>query len=179
MFDVSEANNDTTYTNLSEALSAVPVSKRTGGLTIKFIKNTPATYSVVKTEGITEQPTGTEVQVAFFIESGTYTAEQLPVEAPASTVTYWITVTETVDEQEVTAYTTWVITKASNDSQEYVQYRLMSTSWSTNVANWQGVDDEIVIDSNNLLKSGAAYREMLYRYALDKDHVYNSSAIVG
>ena len=37
---------------------------------------------------------------------------------------------------------------------KYVQYRLMATSFSTTVADWQGVDDEPTIGSNNLVKSG-------------------------
>ena len=164
MFDVSEANNGTTYTNLSEALTAVPVSKRTGGLTIKFIKNTSATYSVVKTDGVTEEPTGAELQDALVIESGNYTADQLPVEAPATSVTYYVAVTETVDEQEVTTYTTWVITKATDDSQEYVQYRLMSTKWSTVVSDWQGVDDEPVAGSKNLVESGGVMQLLAWIY---------------
>ena len=155
---MSEANNGSTYTNLSEALSAVPVSKRTGGLTIKFIKNTPATYSVLKTNGVAEQPTGTELDTASFVESGTYDASQLSdfAELPTSTgsanaVTYYVSVI--VDE--TITYTTWVITKATNDIQEYVQYRLMSTAWSTKASDWQGVDSEPVFKSKNLVESGA------------------------
>lgn len=37
---------------------------------------------------------------------------------------------------------------------KYVQYRLMSDSFNTTVANWQGVDDEPTLGSNNLVKSG-------------------------
>ena len=37
---------------------------------------------------------------------------------------------------------------------KYVQYRLMSPTWSTAVANWQGVDDEPTAGSDNLVKSG-------------------------
>ena len=36
----------------------------------------------------------------------------------------------------------------------YVQYRLMSSSWSISVADWQGVDDVPTAGSNNLVKSG-------------------------
>ena len=39
---------------------------------------------------------------------------------------------------------------------KYVQYRLMSDSFNTTVANWQGVDDEPTAESDNLLKSGGA-----------------------
>ncbi len=37
---------------------------------------------------------------------------------------------------------------------KYVQYRLMSDTFSTTVANWQGVDDEPTAGSENLVKSG-------------------------
>ena len=37
---------------------------------------------------------------------------------------------------------------------KYVQYRLMSDSFNTNEANWQGVDDEPTAGSDNLVKSG-------------------------
>lgn len=37
---------------------------------------------------------------------------------------------------------------------KYVQYRLMSDTFSTTVANWQGVDDEPTAGSENLVESG-------------------------
>lgn len=37
---------------------------------------------------------------------------------------------------------------------KYVQYRLMSESFNTTVANWQGVDDIPIAGSNNMVKSG-------------------------
>lgn len=37
---------------------------------------------------------------------------------------------------------------------KYVQYRLMAQTFSTTVADWQGVDDEPTAESNNLVKSG-------------------------
>lgn len=40
------------------------------------------------------------------------------------------------------------------DAGEYVQYRLMETSWSTNVKDWQGVDAEPTAGSRNLVESG-------------------------
>jgi hypothetical protein len=40
---------------------------------------------------------------------------------------------------------------------EYVQYRLMSDTFNTTPANWQGVDDEPVAGSENLVKSGGVY----------------------
>ena len=41
----------------------------------------------------------------------------------------------------------------SND--KYVQYRLMSDTFNTTPANWQGVDEEPTAGSNNLVKSGS------------------------
>lgn len=156
-FDVSEYNKNegvlATYESLAAALAAVPATSQRGGMSIKFIQLTPATYSVVKTEGLTEQPTGTEVQEALTITDGTYTAAQLPVEAPATTATYWLSVTETVEDVETATYTTWVITKVTSDSQEYVQYRLMKTAWSTAITDWQGVDKVLVNNSMNLAET--------------------------
>ena len=37
---------------------------------------------------------------------------------------------------------------------KYVQYRLMTTSFSTTESDWQGVDDEPTVGSDNLVKSG-------------------------
>ena len=156
--DISELNKNgstlATYTSLSEALATVPAAYQRGGMSIKFIQLTPATYSVVKTEGLTEQPTGTVVQEALAVGTGSYTAEQLSgITLPTNvggSVTYWLAVT--VDE--VTTYTTWVVTYASAESQEYVQYRLMKTAWSRDVGDWQGVDDEPTAGSRNLVESG-------------------------
>ena len=43
---------------------------------------------------------------------------------------------------------------------KYVQYRLMSNSWSITPSDWQGVDDELTADSENLIKSDAIVRNM-------------------
>ena len=153
--DVSELNN-TNYNSLSNAIAAIPETLQKGGMEIRFKQFTPATYTVVKTEGVEIQPSGTEVQEALNLESGTYTAAQMTSVTPpeSGSVTYYLTVT--VDE--TTTYTTWMITKATNDSTKYVQYRYMETVTTaatfTNVANWQGVDDEPTAGSENLVKSG-------------------------
>lgn len=165
-YPTSGVEGGNTYT-LEGALAVLnanlSASKKKGGMSIKFIQTTPAKYTVVKTEGATEQPTGTELQSDPGIISGTYTAGELSVFSTLpstlnSSLTYYLTVTETVDEQEVTTYTTWVITKATNDVQKYVQYRYMETVTTaatfTNVANWQGVDEEPTSGSDNLVKSG-------------------------
>ena len=40
---------------------------------------------------------------------------------------------------------------------KYVQYRLMSQTFSTTESDWQGVDDEPTAGSDNLVKSGGVY----------------------
>ena len=44
---------------------------------------------------------------------------------------------------------------------KYVQYRLMSDSWSAVVTNWQGVDDEPTEGSPNIVKSIGVYRDYI------------------
>ena len=45
---------------------------------------------------------------------------------------------------------------------KYVQYRLMSTSFSTIVANWQGIDDEPTSGSNDLVDSNGIKNDIFY-----------------
>jgi hypothetical protein len=40
---------------------------------------------------------------------------------------------------------------------KYVQARLMANTFTTDVTQWQGVDDEPTAGSNNLVKSGGVY----------------------
>ena len=47
---------------------------------------------------------------------------------------------------------------------KYVQYRLMSDTFNTTPANWQGVDDDPTAGSDNLVKSGGVFRQI----AIDK-----------
>ena len=47
----------------------------------------------------------------------------------------------------------------TNDN-KYVQYRLMSDTFNTTVANWQGVDDEPTAGSENLVKSGGVVKHL-------------------
>lgn len=48
-----------------------------------------------------------------------------------------------------------------NSGNKYVQYRLMATSFSTGEANWQGVDDEPTAESDNLVKSGGVFTDII------------------
>lgn len=50
-----------------------------------------------------------------------------------------------------------VISFIRSSDNKYVQYRLMSDTFNTTVANWQGVDDEPTAGSQNLVKSGGVY----------------------
>jgi len=53
----------------------------------------------------------------------------------------------------------------SSSDNKYVQFRYMSSSTAiadfTNVANWQGVDDEPTVGSDNLVKSGGVAKELM------------------
>jgi len=170
IYDVSEKNGGETFASLAALLNdnrlgtLIPLTVRKGGMSIKFIQTTPAKYTVVKIEGLTEQPTGDTEEITSdpSIASGTYEASQLSAFStlPAllnSSLTYYLAVTETVDEQEVTTYTSWKITYAQSSDNKYVQYRLMSDTFNTTVANWQGVDDEPTAGSDNLVKSGGVH----------------------
>ena len=57
----------------------------------------------------------------------------------------------------------------TNDN-KYVQFRLMSDTFNTTVANWQGVDDVPTAGSNNLVKSGSVYN-------IQKDLEHTNNAI--
>lgn len=148
--NISEVNKSgstlATYDSLSVAIAAVPAAYQRGGMSIKFIQTIPASYSVVKAEGVETAPaSGTEVQESLAVGTGTYTADQLSGITLPSTVGTSVTYYLAVTEDETTTYTTWVIVYATAEGQEYVQYRLMSTVWSSSVADWQEYG-EITID---------------------------------
>ena len=48
----------------------------------------------------------------------------------------------------------------NSSDNKYVQYRLMSTAWSTVVTDWQGIDDEPTAGSDNLVKSGGVANKL-------------------
>lgn len=48
-----------------------------------------------------------------------------------------------------------------NSDNKYVQFRLMSDTFNTTVANWQGIDDVPTAGSDNLVKSGGADKALL------------------
>lgn len=43
---------------------------------------------------------------------------------------------------------------------KYVQYRLMANKWSTTVSDWQGVDDEPIFGSENIVESGGVKKSI-------------------
>lgn len=45
----------------------------------------------------------------------------------------------------------------SSVDNKYVQYRLMTNTWSTNVTDWQGIDNKVIPGSNNLVDGGGIY----------------------
>ena len=53
--------------------------------------------------------------------------------------------------------------QSSDKKNKYVQYRLMADGWSTTETDWQGVDGEPTLNSNNLVESGGV--ERLIRYS--------------
>lgn len=63
-----------------------------------------------------------------------------------------------------------------NSDNKYVQWRLMATSWSTTVSDWQGVDDEPIFESNNLVKSGGVAKELAsLKMEVEKSLVYSNT----
>ena len=59
----------------------------------------------------------------------------------------------------------------------YVQARLIANAFTTDVSQWQGVDDKPVPWSENLVKSGGVYT--LYQELIDFDPVVYSSSVRG
>ena len=55
---------------------------------------------------------------------------------------------------------------------KYVQYRLMADEFSTTVADWQGVDNEPVAGSENLVKSGGVYSRLKSLYNNQQRNVF-------
>ena len=49
---------------------------------------------------------------------------------------------------------------AQSSDNKYVQARCMAQNFTTDVAQWQGVDDEPAANSENLVKSGGVYRQL-------------------
>ena len=158
-YDVSANNDGATFESISALLSndnldtLIPLTVRYGGMSIKFIQNNYDTYTVERTEGLTTEPSGYHItdNIDPGIINGVYTAVQLsvlntisklPTVVNASTI-YYIAITKTVFEEQITTYTKWVVTKKSDSNERYVQYRLSSPTWSTNEYDWKNDDLDI------------------------------------
>ena len=174
-FDISVANASggvsAEYADLAAALGTnganVPSAVRKGGMSVKFIQQTPASYSVVVTPGVAEAPTGGVLLDADpEITSGSYTASDLTALSTESalptsvggTKTYYFAVTG-----DTTTYTTLVVTLVQSSDNKYVQYRYMLSSTTNanfaNVKNWRGEDDVLV---NNLGVEGFDFSSVPY-----------------
>ena len=51
-------------------------------------------------------------------------------------------------------------TYVPNSDNKYVQARCMAQSFTTDVTQWQGVDEKLTAGSNNLVESGGIYKEL-------------------
>ena len=169
IYDVSEEHSGATYENLVAALGTnganIPVSIRKGGMSIKFIQNTPATYGVVRTDGLTSMPGNTTALANDSnVDTGMHTASELEgfTSLPSLNNNKYYRYGRT--EEGATTYTKWDVVKASNDKTKYVQYRYTPSSYSDTTAgntaflnpdNWQGVDENVSSGSDNLVTSNA------------------------
>lgn len=151
VWDISANNSGATYDNLTAALGAnganVPSSVRNGGMSVKYLENVYADYSVVVTEGLTTEPTGTLLESAPSIASGTYKAAQLSAFStlptnPYNSVLYYVAVTA----DGVTTYTQWVVMKLTSDSTKYAHWTYTNSSTTdtdiVNLGNWIGSAEE-------------------------------------
>ena len=150
VYDVSEQNGGKHYSGIEDVLhnadTDIPSVDRIPGMEIKFIEDYPAIYSVTKESNLSEIPeNGTEIYEPLSLESGKYTSDELfDLTLPFSvgtSVIYYITVSETVEENVIMTYTSWTISYESASYSEYVQYRMMSSSLASGdfaaTKNWQ------------------------------------------
>lgn len=54
----------------------------------------------------------------------------------------------------------FILGSEQSSDNKYVQFRLMSDTFNTTPANWQGVDDEPIAGSDNLVKSGGVAKKI-------------------
>lgn len=64
-----------------------------------------------------------------------------------------------------------------NSDNKYVQYRLMADEWSTTVANWQGVDDEPITASDNMVISGGVHKRILPLELTENEIIGNTTLV--
>ena len=187
VFDISEynaiSNTPATYDNLTVALGTnggnVPEGMRTGGMSVKYIENVYADYEVVVTEGLEEEPTGTELANASSVTSGTYKATQLTDFLPlpsnvGDSLIYYIAVVG-----DTTTYTQWLITKKTADHTKYVQWRYLRESILdadfSNINNWvDGYIDERVVE---LEKAAGPVRTLSYPFTGPKYYIKQDGSV--
>lgn len=59
---------------------------------------------------------------------------------------------------------------------KYVQYRLMADSWSATPSDWQGVDDEPIAGSRNLVESGGVHADVeITKMLVNGSYVFNKT----
>ena len=61
---------------------------------------------------------------------------------------------------------------------KYVQYRLMTSEWSLIEIDWQGVDDEPIVGSDNLVKSGGVADAIEVNTKAIENTFYKASKII-
>ena len=170
-FDVSAYNSSATYQNLTAALNAVPNNMRAGGMSVKFIQEiTPAQYTVVRTPDLTTQPTGTALSEDPNIVSGTYTAAELNNLNTASALPSTLNSSKTYYLEVSTGnYTSWVVTYVQSSDNKYVQARCMAQNFTTDVTQWQGVDDVPNVDSQNIPESKSVFNNLIGVRTLERN----------
>lgn len=72
----------------------------------------------------------------------------------------------------------FVQSSVQSSDNKYLQYRLMSDTFNTTVANWQGVDDEVKVLSNNIPTSNTVYNavEKVEEVLDDKQTIIGANA---
>lgn len=169
-FDIS-AKTGQNYETLNDALTAansvIPTSKKKGGMSIKFIKPILATYSVEVEYDVTEIPSlSTSIDKSLIPAPGIYNSKDLEniPNLPSVLNTYKIYYAAAATPSDNPAirdsYIVMTVKKLTNESGEYLQYRLMSTTFNTTPSNWQGVDDVPTVGSSNLVTSGGVASEL-------------------
>ena len=163
VFDISAKtgqNYETLNAALTAANSVIPTSKKKGGMSIKFIKPILATYSVEVEYDVAEVPAlSTSIDNSLIPAPGIYNSEDLEnIPNLPSTINmskvYYATIAPSDNSGISDRYNVMTVKKLTNEFGEYMQYRLMTQTFSTSVSDWQGVDDEPTVGSKNLVKSG-------------------------
>ena len=164
VFDISAYNN-ATYDDLTDALGVsganVPADLRAGGMSVKFIKNDPATYTLTKSTE-SSAPSGTTYTLTTDpdISAGTYDASALSAFNTVEALPSSIGSEKVYVYDDRGSYIVYTIAMNTAETSHYEQYRLVSATWSTAVSDWQGVDSSPSALSKGLLESGGTYNSI-------------------